>query len=390
MTQMIQLPNKAGRLEPYSLREPANYQAPSEPFKSRILYAATHVVADPNADNGEGKAAVLDWEKTLAYRHHLWRYGFAVAEAMDTAQRGFGLDWVATKELIKRSVAEAKSVGGKIACGAGTDQLSEPYDSLSLDDVIRAYEEQLEHIEACGGRIILMASRALAAIAKSPDDYAKVYSRILEQIKEPVILHWLGDMFDPKLKGYWGSDAFEAAMNSMLAVIEDNQSKIDGMKMSLLDDQKEIIMRRKLPENVKMYTGDDFNYDVLIKGDEVGFSHGLLGIFDAIAPAAAAAMKALEAGDEASYDVIFAPTIPLSRLIFETPTFFYKTGIVFMAYLNGHQDNFRMVGGLETKRSVEHLVQIFKLADQSGLLNDPELAIKRMKTVLEKSSVSTR
>ncbi len=384
----ILLPDETGKLEPYRLREPANYQAPTEPFKSRILYAATHVVADPKADNSEGKPAILDWERTLAYRHHLWRYGFAVAEAMDTAQRGFGLDWAATKELIKRSVAEAKSVGGGIACGAGTDQLSEPYNALTLDDVIKAYEEQLEHIEGCGGRIILMASRALAAIAKSPDDYAKVYGHVLNQVADPVVLHWLGDMFDPKLKGYWGSADFEGAMTSMLAVIHDNQSKIDGMKMSLLDDQKEIIMRRKLPSSIKMYTGDDFNYDVLIKGDDSGFSHGLLGIFDAIAPAAAAAMKALEAGDETKYDAIFAPTVPLSRLIFETPTFFYKTGIVFMAFLNGHQDHFKMVGGLETKRSTEHLVKLFKLADASGLLNDPELAITRMKKILEGRSVS--
>jgi hypothetical protein len=375
MTHLIELPDVAGTLEPYTLREPANYQPPSESFKSRILYAAVHVVADANADNAEGKPAMLDWEKTLAYRHHLWQYGFAVAEAMDTAQRGFGLDWLATRQLIERSVAEAKSVNGKIACGAGTDQLTEPYTTLNLDDILRAYEEQLEFIEGCGGRIILMASRALAAIAKSPDDYFKVYSHLLRQVKEPVILHWLGDMFDPKLKGYWGGNDFDIAMNSMLAIINAHAHKVDGMKMSLLDDRKEILMRRKLPAGVNMYTGDDFNYDVLIKGDAKGFSHGLLGIFDAIAPAAAAAMKALEAGDEAAYDQIFAPTVPLSRLIFETPTFFYKTGIVFMAYLNGHQDHFRMVGGLESKRSLGHLVQLFKLADQAGLLRDPELAI---------------
>lgn len=384
---IINLPSPSGKLEPYTLRNPANFQPPGEPFKSRILYAAVHVVADPQADNSEGKPAVLDWEKTLAYRHHLWKYGFAVAEAMDTAQRGFGLDWAATKELIRRSVKEAQSVGGKIACGAGTDQLSEPYDRLTLDDVTNAYEEQLEHIEVCGGRVILMASRALAAIAKSPDDYYQVYSRLLSQVKEPVILHWLGEMFDPKLAGYWGADGFEGAMESMLAVIDDNQSKIDGMKMSLLNEQKEILMRRKLPEGIRMYTGDDFNYDVLIKGDEQGFSHGLLGIFDAIAPAAAAAIKALEAGDEESYDHILAPTVPLSRHIFEVPTFFYKTGIVFMAYLNGHQDHFRMVGGLESKRSLAHLVQLFKLADVSGLLTDPELAIERMNRTLENSRV---
>ncbi|MEZ4632159.1 MAG: dihydrodipicolinate synthase family protein [Deinococcales bacterium] len=367
----------------YQLQEATSYSPPQEAFKSRILYAAVHVVADPKADNGEGKPAVLDWERTLAYRHHLWRYGFAVAEAMDTAQRGFGLDWAATKDLIKLSVREAQSVGGKIACGAGTDQLGDSYGHLNLEDIIRAYLEQIEHIQNCGGRLILMASRALAAIAKGPQDYAKVYAEILKNVSKPVILHWLGDMFDPKLKGYWGAHDFERAMESLLTVIHNNQAKIDGMKMSLLDDQKEITMRRSLPQGIKMYTGDDFNYDVLIKGDDEGFSHGLLGIFDAIAPAAAAAMKALEAGDEASYDRIFAPTVPLSRHIFESPTFFYKTGIVFMAYLNGHQDHFKMVGGLESKRSLEHLVKLFKLADQAGLLINPEVAVERMQSFLK-------
>lgn len=381
------LPDKNGRLEPYTLAEPANYAPPGTPFSSRVLYAAAHVVADETADNGAGQAAVLDWDATLRYRHHLWSYGFGVAEAMDTAQRGFGLGYDTTKQLIERSLAEARSVGGLIACGVGTDQLPDDVRGLRLADVVAAFEEQLEHVEAHGGRVILMASRALAAIARSPEDYAAVYNRVLGQVSEPVILHWLGPMFDPKLNGYWGADDWQTAMNSLLTIIEDNRSHIDGLKMSLLDDQKEIVMRRKLPGGVKMYTGDDFNYDLLIKGDDQGFSHGLLGIFDAIAPAAAAAMKALEAGDEARYAAILAPTVPLSRLIFETPTFYYKTGVVFMAYLNGHQEHFRMVGGLERKRSLEHLVELFKLADRAGLLRDPELAAQRMKRVLEERRV---
>ncbi len=383
MSLSIQLPNKEGKLELYSLSEPTNYQPPAKPFSSRILYAAVHVVADETADNGEGKAAVIDWDTTLAFRHHLWRYGFGVAEAMDTAQRGFGLDWAATKELISRSVAEANKVNGLIACGAGTDQLADDYSSLSLEDVIAAYEEQIDHVEACGGQIILMASRALAAVAKSGDDYIKVYGHLLAKVQQPVILHWLGDMFDPKLKGYWGSNNWREAGATLLEIIKANPDKVDGMKMSLLDDAKEIELRRQLPDRVKMYTGDDFNYDLLIKGDEQGFSHGLLGIFDPIAPAAAAAMQALESGDLASYERIFAPTVPLSRHIFETPTFYYKTGIVFMAYLNGQQDHFKMVGGLEDKRSLEHFVELFKLADQAGLLSQPELAIKRMQGMLK-------
>ena len=388
MSLTIDLPNEQGKLEPYTLSEPTNYAPPEKPFLSRVLYAAAHVVADETADNGEGKPAVVDWDKTLAFRHHLWSYGFGVAEAMDTAQRGFGLDWEATKELIRRSVDESKKVKGLIACGAGTDQLGDDYSGLGLDDVIAAYEEQINYVESCGGRIILMASRALAAVARNGDDYIKVYGHLLSKVKEPIILHWLGDMFDPKLEGYWGSKNWREAGATLLKIIDQNKSKVDGMKMSLLDADKEIELRRQLPDDVKMYTGDDFNYDVLIKEDEQGFSHGLLGIFDPIAPAAAAAMQALEAGDLETYDHIFAPTVPLSRHIFEAPTFYYKTGIVFMAYLNGQQDHFKMVGGLEDKRSLEHLVELFKLADKAGLLSQPELAIDRMKSILEQRMVS--
>lgn len=388
MSLSIELPTQEGT-ETYTLSQPTTYAPPEKGFSSRTLYAAVHVVADPSADSGEGEPAVIDWDKTLAFRHHLWRYGFGVAEAMDTAQRGFGLDWAATKELISRSVAEAERVNGLIACGAGTDQLGDDYSGLSLADVITAYEEQIDFIEGVGGRIILMASRALAAVAESADDYVQVYRHLLNKVKEPVILHWLGDMFDPQLKGYWGSDDWRAAGDTLLSIINDNPAKVDGMKMSLLDADKEIELRRQLPETVKMYTGDDFNYDVLIKGDEQGFSHGLLGIFDPTAPAAAAALQALEAGDEEAYNRILAPTVPLSRHIFEAPTFYYKTGIVFMAYLNGQQDHFKMVGGLETKRSLEHLVELFKLADRAGLLSQPELAVERMQGVLGANKVAS-
>ena len=388
MSSTIELLNENGSLEPYTLSEPKSYAPPEKPFSSRVLYAAAHVVADPTADNSEGKPAVIDWEKTLAFRRHLWRYGFGVAEAMDTAQRGFGLGWNATKELIQRSLAEAEKVDGLIACGAGTDQLGDDYSGLTLNDIIAAYEEQIDYIESCGGRIILMASRALAAVAKTPDDYVKVYGHLLAKVKEPVILHWLGEMFDPQLKGYWGSEDWQEAGDTLLKIIRENTEKVDGMKMSLLDAEKEIHLRRQLPEGVKMYTGDDFNYDTLIKGDEEGFSHGLLGIFDPIAPAAAAAVQALEAGDEATYDRILGPTVPLARHIFEPPTFYYKTGIVFTAHLNGHQNHFKMVGGLEDKRSLAHLVELFKLADKAGLLSRPELAVKRMKQVLDRT-VST-
>ena len=387
MKLTLDLPDEDGKLKPYSLSEPTDYPPPEKPFRSRTLYAAAHVVADPIADNSEGQPAVIDWETTLAFRRHLWRYGFGVAEAMDTAQRGFGLEWAATKELIRRSLAEAHKVGGLIACGAGTDQLEGGYAGLTLKDVITAYEEQIDFIEGYGGRVILMASRALAAVARGADDYLEVYGHLLARAKEPVILHWLGEMFDPQLRGYWGSDDWREAGDTLRHIIRDNAAKVDGLKMSLLDADKEISLRRQLPEGVKMYTGDDFNYDVLIKGDEQGFSHGLLGIFDPIAPAAAAAVAALDAGDTKTYERILAPTVPLARHIFAKPTFYYKTGIVLMAYLNGHQKHFKMVGGLEHKRSLAHLVQLFKLADKAGLLSDPDLAVNRMNEVLETRAV---
>jgi Protein of unknown function (DUF993) len=378
----IRLPRADGTHNNYTLSAPGCFPAPASPPHSRIAYAAAHVVCNPLLTTSHTQPACIDWDATLAYRRHLWSYGFGIAEAMDTAQRGMGLDWPTAQELIRRSLAEAYTrPGALIACGAGTDQLA-PSRTTTLDDVEAAYEEQCGFIEEYGGKIILMASRALAACAKSPDDYVRVYDTILSQVKRPVILHWLGDMFDPALRGYWGFQNLDTAMHVCLDIIRDHADVIDGIKISLLDDERERTMRQLLPSGVRMYTGDDFNYPALIRGDERGYSHALLGIFDAIAPAAAYALHALDAGDSDRYNAIFAPTVPLARHIFQAPTLYYKTGVVFMAYLNGHQAHFRMVAGLENGRSLLHLSELFILADKAGLLRDPDLAVARMQHTL--------
>lgn len=383
MRLMIRLPRADGTCSDYTLNEPGSFPSSTPAPLSRIAYAAAHVVCNPLVTTSHTQSACIDWDATLAYRRHLWSYGLGIAEAMDTAQRGMGLDWATAQELIRRSLAEAQTLPGVlIACGAGTDQLI-PSPGTTLDDVEAAYEEQCSFVEDHGGQIILMASRALAACAQTPDDYVRVYDTILRQVKRPVILHWLGDMFDSALRGYWGSQNIDNAMNGCLDVIRAHADVVDGIKISLLDEGRERAMRQLLPANVRMYTGDDFNYPALIRGDEYGSSHALLGIFDAIAPAASAALHALDAGDIERYDAILAPTIPLSRHIFHAPTAYYKTGIVFMAYLNGHQSHFRMVAGLENGRSLLHLCKLFILADQAGLLRNPELAVARMKLVLE-------
>lgn len=371
------------------------YQLAGEPlvvpaamrFTSRVAYAAAHVVVDPRRTSDPMFAPVIDWDATIRYREHLWSLGFGVAEAMDTSQRGMGLDWKAALELVERSARAALVLGGRIASGAGTDHL-DLNASLTLEDVALGYEMQCAAIEDAGSRIILMASRALAKIARSADDYAAVYSRILGQVKEPVILHWLGPMFDPALEGYWGSANPRTAMERCVGVIAQHREKIDGVKISLLDAELEIEMRRALPAGVRMYTGDDFNYDRLILGDERGHSDALLGIFDAIAPAAALALAALDRGDGMGYRALMDPTVPLSRHIFQKPTFYYKTGLVFLAYLNGFQEHFRMVGGQESARSVGHLCELFRLADAAGLLRDPELAALRMKLTMELAGVA--
>jgi hypothetical protein len=377
----IRLPRADRSIEAFHLSEPKNFPERATGKFNRIAFAAAHVVADPLADNDPWLDCAIDWDSTIAFREHLWGLGLAVAEAMDTAQRGTGVDWPSSLELIERSIAASKACGGTVFSGCGTDQL-DPAQARNIDDVIRAYEEQVEAIEKAGGRIVLMASRALAKVARTPDDYAKVYGLILRGVRQPVIIHWLGDMFDPALAGYWGSADLGKAMDTAVAIINDNAAKVDGVKVSLLDKDREIAMRRRLKQGVLMYTGDDFNYAELIAGDDQGFSHALLGIFDSIAPAASAALTQLAGGDTKSFREILAPTVPLSRHIFRSPTRFYKTGVIFMAYLNGHQDHFSMVGGQESARSTLHLAELFRLADAAGLLRDPEMAISRMRAVL--------
>lgn len=386
---VVNLPTADGRLEPYRLRGPRAWNGNGvAPKYDRIALAAAHLVADPRADADPWLTAAIDWDATIAYRRHLWSLGLGVAEAMDTAQRGMGLNWPNALKLIKLSVEAAREVpGATVFSGVGTDQLI-PTSATTVDDVIRAYEEQIEAVEACGGRIVLMASRALVVAAKSPDDYAKVYGRILEQVREPLIIHWLGEMFDPELQGYWGKTDHIAAMDVCIDIIADHAAKVDGIKLSLLDKDKEVRMRRRLPQGVKTYTGDDFNFAELIDGDDQGYSHALLGIFDAIAPAASAALAAHARGDLDEYWKIFEPTVPLSRHLFKAPTRFYKTGIVFLAYINGHQSHFTMVGGQESGRSLMHLVEAFKLADAAGLIRDPDLAASRLNDVMRVHGVN--
>jgi len=392
----ITLPTADGRLAPYTLQGPGSFTpaAPGTVF-NRVAYSAAHVVADPRAAIDPWLGCAIDWDSTIAYRQRLWRMGLGVAEAMDTAQRGMGLDWLTSLELIRRSIdASRDTPGALLASGCGTDHLS-PDDAKSVDDVIRAYEEQMAAIEKLGGKLILMASRALARVATSPADYERVYARVLSQAREPVVLHWLGEMFDPALAGYWGSRDVNAAMDTALGIINAHASKVDGVKISLLDKGKEIDMRRRLPKRggpeglgVRMYTGDDFNYAELIAGDGVGtlpthrHSDALLGIFDAIAPAASAALAALSSGDTVRFHAILAPTVPLSRHIFQAPTRFYKTGVVFMAWLNGHQSHFTMVGGQQGARSLLHFAEAFRLADAAGLIEQPDVAVPRMRALL--------
>lgn len=385
MRQII-LPCRDGGLERYTPGAPRHFQtltAESAETAPRIFYSAAHVVADPLADNDPMLDASIDWDATLAFREYLFALGLGVAEAMDTAQRGMGLGWPGALELIKKSVEHAALLGmrDRIACGAGTDHL-ELTDKVTLDDVIAAYEKQCAAIEAVGGRIILMASRALAACANDADDYLRVYERVLSQVAKPVIIHWLGDMFDPALKGYWGSNDHDAAMNVALDIIHENHTRIDGVKISLLSAEKEIAMRNRLPDGVHMYTGDDFNYPELIAGDGDGYSHALLGIFAAIAPAASAALRALGEGNRDAFMEILGPTVPLSRHMFQAPTRFYKTGVVLMAYLNGHQDHFCMLGGQQSARSAIHIGELFRLADVAGVLLDPPMAASRLAALL--------
>jgi len=351
---------------------------------NRIAYAAAHVVPDPLRQvNPLSSESAIDWDATLAYREYLWSMGFKVAEAMDTSQRGMGLDWKTSRELIERSIALAKTTpGADLACGAGTDQITD-FSHLTLDDVKKAYIEQIEAVEAAGGRVILMASRALASVAKNRDDYISLYSELIQGCQSPVILHWLGEMFDANLKGYWGSNDVSVNMQTVLDIIGENEAKVDGIKISLLEKEYEFSLRKALPESVKMFTGDDFNYPELIEGDGEYHSHALLGIFDPIAPVAARALEQLALGKNDEYRALMEPTIALSRKIFEAPTQYYKAGVVFLAWLNGHQAHFCMAGGMQSARSISHYCEVFRLADAAGVIKDPQLAIQRMKSWLQ-------
>lgn len=389
MSAQLTLPRADGRLERYRMGDPGDFARPTAPLASRRLYAAAHVVADPlTASVG---ARDLDWDATIAFRRHLWSWGLGVADAMDTAQRGMGLDYPTTRELIERSAAAARAVGGALVCGAGTDQLPAGAPA-TLDQIAAAYLEQAHHVAVQGAGVVLMASRHLAAAARGPDDYRRVYDQVLAELDGPILIHWLGPMFDPALAGYWGDDDLDRATDVCLGLLHDHAAKIDGIKLSLLDRGRELDLRRRLPADVRMYTGDDYHYDELILGDDDGrgplHSDALLGIFDAIAPAASAAIQALDAGDVERYRTVLAPTLPLARHVFGAPTFHYKTGIVFLAYLAGHQHHFRMLGGLESARSVAHLAEAFVLADRAGLFPDPDGAAERMRAVLALAGIA--
>jgi hypothetical protein len=372
----VVLPRADGSVERYRLRAPRLWPKPGSPARCRVAFAAAHVVADPFSDTTAGAPATLDWEATLAFRRHLWSYGLAVADAMDTAQRGMGLGWETATELIRRSAAEARSCSGRLAVGVGTDHAAADLSTTAA--VGSAYREQLEVAESAGAQAIVMGSRQLARVARSPQDYLDVYGDLLGQVSAPAILHWLGPVFDPALTGYWGHHDLGRANEVLLQVIQENADRIDGVKISLLDAEREVWLRERVPDGVRVYTGDDFHYPELIRGDQNGHSHALLGILDPIAPVAAAALERLDAGDEDGYAALLAPTAPLARHLFSAPTWNYKTGIVFLAWLAGHQPGFTLVGGMAAGRSLVHLAQTFRLADQAGLLPDPDLAVRRM------------
>ncbi|MFD1151612.1 dihydrodipicolinate synthase family protein [Saccharothrix hoggarensis] len=369
MTSVL-LPGRDGAFRRHRLSAPRAWE--TGPFRSRIAFAAAHVVADPFAGNVPGAPAVLDWDATLAYRVRLWEHGFGVAEAMDTAQRGMGLDWDTAAELIRRSASIAT---GRLAAGVGTDH--------DTADPLTAYREQLATVVEAGAQPILMCSRKLAAAARGPEDYQKVYGALLDDVDQPVILHWLGTAFDPALEGYWGSTDVSIATGHFLDLIRAYPDRVDGVKVSLLDAAHEVELRRALPPGVRCYTGDDFHYPELIAGDDVGHSDALLGIFDPIAPAASTALRALDDGDLDRYHEVLSPTVALSRHLFGTPTYYYKTGVVFVAWLSGFQDAFGMVGGLQSARDVVHLGEALRLADLAGLLPDPDLAAARWGRLLE-------
>lgn len=381
---MLKLPKADHTLEAYSLTgTPHTPRAPHVPF-TRTAFAAAHVVSDALRERSPWDTRpAVDWDATLAFRQGLWDQGLGLAEAMDTAQRGMGVDWLTAKELIERTMVAAKVHPQKprVACGAGTDHVALT-DLGQADAILAAYETQASAIEAAGGQLILMASRAFTAIGADRETYRRVYRRLIDGAAEPVILHWLGNMFDPALSGYWGTTDVAEASDFVLDLIGENPGKVDGIKISLLDQAHEEAFRARLPGGVRLYTGDDFNYAALIEGDGQHYSHALLGIFAAIAPAAAQALEALAQGDRETYHKLFAPTVPLSREIFRAPTRFYKAGIAFLSWLNGYQRHFIMPAGFQSSRDITHYAEVFRLADQAGLLAKPDLAVHRMRTLL--------
>ena len=381
---MLTLPTYANTLEPYRLTgNPLTPRAPRVAL-TRTAFAAAHVVSDPLRARSpwDGRPAV-DWDATLAFRQSLWDQGLGLAEAMDTAQRGMGVDWRTALELIQRTMVAARAhpLRPRVACGAGTDHVA-PADLRDADAIIAAYELQMAAIEAAGGQLILMASRAFTALGADEDTYQKVYRRLIDQARDPVVLHWLGDMFDPALAGYWGSTDVARASDFVLGLIAENPGKIDGIKISLLNRAHEEAFRARLPAGVRLYTGDDFNYADLVAGDGAHYSHALLGIFAAIAPAASQALEALAQNDLPTYHALLAPTVPLSHEIFRAPTRFYKAGIAFLAWLNGHQSHFIMPAGFQSSRDIVHYSQVFRLADAARLLLLPDLAEARMRSLL--------
>lgn len=389
MTQQnktLRLPETGGGMRTHVMREPAVFEKHPRPFTSRTVLAAPHVVADVRAEYTPGVAPPVDWESTMAFRRHLWSYGIGVAEGMDTSERGVGgLMWPQAQELIALGIEEAAAAGGAIVCGAGTDQISSA--QPSLEHVIDAYLEQTSYIEGRGGATVIRASHALVAAAKSDEDYLKVYGTVLASLERPAIVHWLGTVFDPTLAGYWGHDDVRAAMRVVLEMAHSNVDSLRGIKFSLLDDELESEFRRLVPPSVQVFTGDDYGYTQLLLGDSEHHSHGLLGVLDPIAPIASAAFAALDQGDESSFTETMDATIPFAVKMFEPPAASYKVGVVFTAWLSGHQEHFRMVTGREGMRSLQHLTDLFVLADALGLYPDPELAAHRMRILLAMGGV---
>lgn len=388
-----------GAVTSVPLNDAPGYARPETPLRSRVAYAAAHVVPVVSADNTPGQPAQIDWDATLGFRRAVYSWGLGVADAMDTAQRNMGLDAAATRELIARSAEVAREEGGSVVVGVNTDHVDD--ERISLDQVIDAYKSQLAFTEEQGAGPVLMASRHLARAASSADDYRRVYREVLAAASGPVVLHWLGTAFDPSLAGYFGSPDWRAASDVLVEIIGENADRVAGVKMSLLDAASEVSVRERLPEGVRMFTGDDFNYVGLIGGADVPqaaqperdpasprqHSDALLGAFAAITPVASAAIQALDAGDADRYLAILGPTEELSRQIFAAPTFYYKTGVAFLSWLNGHQPAFQMVGGLHSARSLPHLSRIVELANASHALEQPELAADRWHAMLRLNGV---